>query len=320
MMRGMYAAISGLEAHQTMLDVTANNLANVDTVGFKAQRTTFVDELSQLVRAGAGPNGNVAGSNPEQVGLGVTVGSIDNLMTTGSLQSTGNPTDVAIQGDGFLRVTTGDPSTPLSATQQIDYTRNGDMTINPKGYLTTQEGQYVVGRGATPSGTAPNITYSPNSTDGYINVPPGSTDVAIGQDGSVSYVDQNSSNATYQQRVTAGYLTLSTFPNEAGHDPHGRLTVDRVRGVRDPVDGHAKHRGLRPDDRRHAGDVQRRHGDRVHQHDPGRAWLPGQLVRDQHRRPDAPDPGAAEVVNPHRGMRGGNRGNAAPHFSDHPTI
>src|SRR5690242_21308332 len=86
MMRGMYAAISGLEAHQTMLDVTANNLANVDTVGFKAQRTTFVDELSQLVRAGAGPNGNVAGSNPEQVGLGVTVGSIDNLMTTGSLQ------------------------------------------------------------------------------------------------------------------------------------------------------------------------------------------------------------------------------------------
>jgi flagellar hook protein FlgE len=212
----MYAAISGLEAHQTMLDVTANNLANVDTVGFKAQRTTFVDELSQLVRAGAGPNGTVAGSNPEQVGLGVTVGSIDNLMTTGSLQSTGNPTDVAIQGDGFLRVTTGDPSTPLSATQQIEYTRNGDMTINPKGYLTTQEGQYVVGHGATPSGTAPNITYTPNSTDGYINVPPGSTDVAIGQDGSVSYVDQNSSNATYQQRVTAGYLTLSTFPNEAG--------------------------------------------------------------------------------------------------------
>jgi flagellar hook protein FlgE len=146
----------------------------------------------------------------------VTVGSIDNLMTTGSLQSTGNPTDVAIQGDGFLRVTTGDPSTPLSATQQIEYTRNGDMTINPKGYLTTQEGQYVVGHGATPSGTAPNITYTPNSTDGYINVPPGSTDVAIGQDGSVSYVDQNSSNATYQQRVTAGYLTLSTFPNEAG--------------------------------------------------------------------------------------------------------
>src|SRR6201992_4427768 len=100
MMRGMDSAISGLEAHQPMLDVTANNLANVDTVGFKAQRTTFVDELSQLVRAGAGPNGNVAGSNPEQGGLGVTVGSIGKLTTTGSLQSTGNPTHRAIRGDG----------------------------------------------------------------------------------------------------------------------------------------------------------------------------------------------------------------------------
>ena len=300
MMRGMYAAISGLEAHQTMLDVTANNLANVDTVGFKAQRTTFVDELSQLVRAGAGPNGNVAGSNPEQVGLGVTVGSIDNLMTTGSLQSTGNPTDVAIQGDGFLRVTTGDPSTPLSATQQIDYTRNGDMTINPKGYLTTQEGQYVVGRGATPSGTAPNITYSPNSTDGYINVPPGSTDVAIGQDGSVSYVDQNSSNATYQQRVTAGYLTLSTFPNEAGLTRMGGSLWTESAASGTPSTGTPNTAGFGQTIAGDAGDVQRRHGDRVHQHDPGRARLPGQLVRDQHRRPDAPDPGAAEVVNPHR--------------------
>ena len=216
MMRGMYAAISGLEAHQTMLDVTANNLANVDTVGYKAQRTTFVDELSQLVRAGSGPNGNVSGSNPEQVGLGVQIGSIDNLMTTGSLQSTGDPTDVAISGDGFLRVTTGDPSTPISSTQSMEYTRNGDMAINPKGYLTTQEGQYVVGKGATASGTAPNVTYSPNATDGYINVPPGSTDVAIGQDGSVSYVDTNATSPTYQQRVTAGYLSLATFPNEAG--------------------------------------------------------------------------------------------------------
>ena len=93
MMRGMYAAISGLEAHQTMLDVTANNLANVDTVAYKAQRTEFVDELSQLVSSGSGPNNNNAGQNPEQVGLGALVGSIDNLMSTGSMQSTGVATD-----------------------------------------------------------------------------------------------------------------------------------------------------------------------------------------------------------------------------------
>ena len=82
MMRGMYSAISGLEAHQTMLDVTANNLANVDTIGYKAQRTTFVDQLSENLSAATGPNGFNGGSNAKQVGLGVSVGSIDNLMGT----------------------------------------------------------------------------------------------------------------------------------------------------------------------------------------------------------------------------------------------
>ena len=104
MMSGMYAAISGLDAHQTMLDVTANNLANVDTVGYKAQSTEFADELSQLVSAGTAANGFSAGTNPLQVGLGVQVGSIDNVMTAGGVESTGNATDVAIQGNGWLRV------------------------------------------------------------------------------------------------------------------------------------------------------------------------------------------------------------------------
>ena len=82
MMRGMDSAISGLEAHQTMLDVTANNLANVDTIGYKAQRTTFVDQLSENLSAATGPNGFNGGANAKQVGLGVSVGSIDNLMGT----------------------------------------------------------------------------------------------------------------------------------------------------------------------------------------------------------------------------------------------
>ena len=109
MMRGMYAAISGLDSHQTMLDVTANNLANVDTIGYKAQRTTFVDQLSELLRGAAGSNNLNGGSNPVQVGLGVLLGSIDNLMGTGSMQSTGNVLDVAVQGDGFFRVGNGAP-------------------------------------------------------------------------------------------------------------------------------------------------------------------------------------------------------------------
>jgi flagellar hook protein FlgE len=215
----MYAAISGLEAHQTMLDVTANNLANVDTVAYKAQRTEFVDELSQLVSSGTGPNNNNAGTNPQQVGLGAEVGSIDNLMSAGSMQATGVATDVMVQGDGFFRVADGNPpaGAPYTATfNNVEYTRAGDFTTNSLGFLTTQTGMYVIGKNAVASGTAPNITYTPGASDTYINVPPGSSGVAIGQDGSVSYVDASPTSPTYQQRVTAGYISLASFPNKAG--------------------------------------------------------------------------------------------------------
>ena len=85
----MYSAISGLEAHQQMLNVTANNLANVDTIGYKAQRTTFDSELSELLSGGSGQTASNGGTNPEQVGLGVQVGSIDQIMSAGSLAEHG---------------------------------------------------------------------------------------------------------------------------------------------------------------------------------------------------------------------------------------
>jgi len=209
----MYAAISGLDAHQTMLDVTANNLANVDTVGYKAQSAQFSDQLSQLIQAGTGPNGFSAGTNPLQVGLGVHVGSIDNNMTAGGVESTGTATDVAIQGDGFLAVANGNPtaaSPAISTTPQ--YTRAGDLTFNSQGALSTQTGQYVLGYPANANGSI----NSAGGANNAIYVPTGSTGIAVGQDGSVSYVDGNPSSATYQQRVTAGYISLTTFPNEAG--------------------------------------------------------------------------------------------------------
>jgi flagellar hook protein FlgE len=249
MMPAMFAAISGLEAHQTMLDVTANNLANVDTIGYKGQRTTFVDELSQTLNPGSGVVGGNSGSNPEQVGLGVQVGSIDNLMGAGSLQTTGNPLDIAIQGDGFLRVGNGIPGAATGATlgteatypivagsanaiNTVQYTRAGNLTINPKGFLCTQSGQYLVGNAATATAVNPatspaSYTYAPAATAGvlntptYINVPPGSTNVAIGKDGSVTYTDQTAGAATNGQQVTAGFLTLATFPNEAGLTRNG---------------------------------------------------------------------------------------------------
>jgi flagellar hook protein FlgE len=222
MMSGMYAAISGLDAHQTMLDVTANNLANVDTVGYKSQNTVFEDELSQLIQSGTGPNGYSAGTNPIQVGLGVKVGSINNNMTAGGVESTGNATDVAIQGDGFLQVANGAPAsttqTSLVTGTQPQYTRAGDLTFNPQGFLCTQTGQYVLGYAAqaNANGSYSPVTTGANAAQNAIYVPPNSTGVAIGQDGSVSYIDGNPTSPTYQQRVTAGFLSLATFPNEAG--------------------------------------------------------------------------------------------------------
>jgi flagellar hook protein FlgE len=206
----MYAAISGLDAHQTMLDVTANNLANVDTVGYKAQSAQFSDELSQLIAAGTSANGFSAGTNPLQVGLGTQVGSIDNVMTAGGVESTGDATNVAIQGSGWLRVANGNVATTPPTFDATQYTRAGDLTFNASGYLTTQTGQYVQGYAAQSNGSG---GYQPNTAGGANNaivVPPGSTNVTIGPDGSVNY--QTPTNTT----VTAGYISLATFPNQAG--------------------------------------------------------------------------------------------------------
>ena len=216
MMSGMYAAISGLDAHQTMLDVTANNLANVDTVGYKAQSTVFSDELSQLIQAGTSSNGFSAGTNPLQVGLGTQVGSIDNVMTAGGVESTGNATDIAIQGNGWLRVANGNVSTTPPTFDATQYTRAGDLTFNASGYLCTQTGQFVLGYGATQN--ASTGTYSADTAGGANNpivVPPGSTNVTIGADGSVNY--QTAAGAS----VTAGYISLATFPNQAGLQRNG---------------------------------------------------------------------------------------------------
>ncbi len=197
-MRAMYSAISGLKNHQTLLDVTANNIANVNTVGYKASRATFQDSLSQTLISASGPGGGQAGRNAAQVGLGVQLGSIDNLMGGGSTEQTGEVTDLSIEGDGMFIVGNG---TPPAVPTEVQYTRAGNFTFNDQGYLTTQGGEYVLGRTEAGAG-APNT---------FLNVPEGSTDVAIGQDGSVSYVPEGGG-----PRVVAGYLSLARFANEPG--------------------------------------------------------------------------------------------------------
>lgn len=202
MMRAMYSAISGLRTHQTMLDVTSANLANVNTLGYKSSRTTFKDQLEQTLYGGSAQGPNTGGTNSAQVGLGVQLGSIDAVMGEGSMQSTGNPLDIAIQGEGWFRVGNGDPTTtPATMPTDLNYTRAGNFIRNDKGYLVTPEGYYVMGL---------NTTTTPAS-DQFIQIPAGATGAAVGTDGSVSYVPAGGG-----PRTVAGQIGLAKFPNDYG--------------------------------------------------------------------------------------------------------
>ncbi|CCU80780.1 Flagellar hook protein FlgE [Halanaerobium saccharolyticum subsp. saccharolyticum DSM 6643] len=140
MLRSMYAGVSGLNTHQQMMDVTGNNISNVNTIGFKSSRVTFKEMLSQTLKGASRPsdNGDRAGTNPQQIGLGVGIGSIDSDMSSGNLQSTGKNSDVAIQGDGFfvLQDENGNKS----------YSRAGNFGFDAKGNLfSLSTGLQVVG-------------------------------------------------------------------------------------------------------------------------------------------------------------------------------
>jgi flagellar hook protein FlgE len=126
MLRSMFSAISGLRGHQIMMDVIGNNIANVNTVGYKSGRVNFQDILSQTLHGATAPTGGLGSINPAQIGLGMTVAGIDVLQTQGNLQSTGKTTDMAIQGDAFFIESDG---------AQTVYTRDGAFDIALDGSL-----------------------------------------------------------------------------------------------------------------------------------------------------------------------------------------
>lgn len=206
MMRGMYAAISGLKSHQTMLDVTANDISNVNTIGYKSARTTFQDSLAQMQRAASATTALNGGTNAVQVGLGTSLGSVDNLMGQGSQQSTGNALDVTISGDGFFQLAEGAPTAGGDALTPSRYTRAGNFTLNVNGFLTAQDGKYVIGNTTSPAST----------TSSAIKIPTGATAVSIDQNGGVSYIDP-----TTKLRVSPYRLQLAGFANSAGLERMG---------------------------------------------------------------------------------------------------
>ena len=136
MLRSLYSGISGLRAHQTMLDVTGNNIANVNTAGFKASSTQFQDTLSQMTQGATGPQAETGGSNPAQIGLGVRVAGVTTNFAQGSSQSTGRATDMMISGDGFFVTSKGG--------QQL-FTRAGSFNPDAAGQLVSPDGGILQG-------------------------------------------------------------------------------------------------------------------------------------------------------------------------------
>ena len=200
MMRSLFSGVSGLKSHQTRMDVIGNNIANVNTTGFKSSRTTFADTLSQTLSGASAPQGNIGGTNPKQIGLGTGVASIDMLFTDGSVQSTGKNTDLCLSGNGlFVVAKLAKDGKPVEY-----YTRDGAFEFDAQGnYVLPGSGLYVQGWMAT------NGSLNTKGATGNIKIPSGKSMDAKATK-TVTY--ENNLNASVATIVSiAGGSTTKTY-------------------------------------------------------------------------------------------------------------
>jgi flagellar hook protein FlgE len=225
MLQAMFNGVSAIEAQQQQMDVIGNNIANVNTTAFKAGRVTFQDQLSQTIQGASLGNGTtVGGTNAQQIGLGVRVGSIDTSMEQGGLAATARPTDLAIQGNGFFMLGEG-------SNGQVQYTRDGSFTVDNNGNLVNaSSGQYVLGWQSDTATGVPDTTKQIDGTS-HLSIPVGSltsvfpTSAAV-FGGNLS-ADALSTDAAYTrsvnvydslgkaQTVTMGFTRDATLPSGA---------------------------------------------------------------------------------------------------------
>ncbi len=210
MMKALYTSATGMKAHQFLLDVISNNLANVNTTGYKRVQANFQDLLyDKIVPAGSESAQGVVNPTGLQVGSGVRVVSTNKVYSQGVPENTGRAFDLAIQGNGFFQVTHPDGS--------VVYTRDGTFRLNSNGELVTSEGLSL----------QPAITVSSDSIG-----------VSVGSDGTVS---SQSSDGSSQ---SLGQITLATFPNSAGLESMGRNLLRETTASGAPVTGTAGQNGI----------------------------------------------------------------------------
>lgn len=204
MIRGLHTAAAGMVAQQQDIDVISNNIANVNTTGFKKDRAEFQDLMYQSLNYTAGKT-SAETNNPTGIdtGLGVRVSGIQKNFAQGSLLQTGGTYDMAIQGNGFFKITT--------PTGDTAYTRNGSFKLDSEGSIVNGSGYKV---------------------DPEIVIPNNLINISIAQDGTVSGVDP-STGVTQ----TLGQITLTNFINPAGLAPQGDSLYLATDTSGDPVDG-----------------------------------------------------------------------------------
>ncbi|MGL4523581.1 MAG: flagellar basal body rod protein FlgG [Bacilli bacterium] len=202
MLRSMYSGISGMRNFQTKLDVIGNNIANVSTFGFKKSRITFNDMVNQTISGASGPSTNRGGRNPQQVGLGSSIGTIDTIHTVGNLQNTGRPLDLGIDGDGFFVVADKDGNNKT-------YTRAGNFYLDKEGYVVNSEGKYLMAI-ETPATTPPGGVVD-QTTMKPIKIDPTSKSFSIGADGKISVIDKDGVAVP-----TVPQIAIAKFANSEG--------------------------------------------------------------------------------------------------------
>ncbi|CDQ19737.1 flagellar basal body rod protein FlgG [Halobacillus karajensis] len=234
MLRSMYSGISGMKGFQTKLDTIGNNIANVNTYGYKKGRVTFQDMMSQTMSNAQGPiageNGNVRGGlNPSQVGLGSQVGSIDTIHTQGNRQTTNRPLDLSLEGDGMFVLAEAGESGIDTDDREIElgnvntsFTRAGNFYLDSEGAIVNNEGKYLVGQLVNENG---------EEVSGILTIPDSAQSFSIQTDGTVNYVDENG------DPQVAGQVRLANFSNPSGLEKLGGNTFQYTENAGEAIDG-----------------------------------------------------------------------------------